>query len=187
VRAILQSLPRDVLFVLRSNSLVRGLNAELGQVSGTRFRIFGSSAVVGLSMTTEGPLPPPYFLGEMRDFSVVLPPEAGGGRVIQRRRKDEMLRFPHAPVNTSTAAEAFLFGGEKRPVYSEIRRRILVADLRLRLYIVDKAMEALVAINDWLVRRKGRDEAMQKLLEKELQVSLGGDDEGQKKEGRKAG
>lgn len=132
-------LPRDILFVLRSNALVRGLCSELGTGVGFRFRIFGSSAVTGLSMPKLDSLPPAYFLEEIRDYSLVTP--GLPGRVIQPRRKVEMLRMPDASVNKATAAEAFLFTKEKRPVVKELRRRLTVLDMRMRVYLMDWLIE----------------------------------------------
>jgi len=146
LKKLIEALPRDVLFVLRSNSLVRSLNTELGANVGTRFRIFGSSAVVGLSMPTPSFLPSSaYFLEEIRDYSQVQP---GGGRVLQKRRKSEMINNPGASLNKSTASEAFLFssgGRDRRGAWwrdwKEVRRQVVVADLRLRLWVVDAAIE----------------------------------------------
>jgi len=146
LKKLIEALPRDVLFVLRSNSLVRSLNTELGANVGTRFRIFGSSAVVGLSMPTPSSLPSSaYFLEEIRDYSQVQP---GGGRVLQKRRKSEMINNPGASLNKSTASEAFLFssgGGDSRGAWwrdwKEVRRQVVVTDLRLRLWVVDAAIE----------------------------------------------
>lgn len=146
---LIQSLPRDVLFVLRSNSLVRSLNTELGANVGTRFRIFGSSAVVGLSTPTPSSLPPSaYFLEEMRDSCRIQP---GVGRVLQKRQKRDLITNPEASLNKSTASEAFLFssaggfGVDKRGVWwrdwKEAKRQILVIDLRVRLWMVDAAIE----------------------------------------------
>lgn len=158
LQKLIQALPRDVLFVLRSNSLVRSLNTELGANVGTRFRIFGSSAVVGLSMPTPSSLPPfAYFLEEMRDSCRVQP---GGGRVLQKRRKCELVSNPGASLNKSTASEAFLFssaGGvevDRRGVWwrdwKEVRRQMMVADLRVRLWVVDAAIEWALWARAWL-------------------------------------
>lgn len=149
LKNLIQGLPRDVLFVLRSNSLVRSLNTELGANVGTRFRIFGSSAVVGLSLPTQEMLPEAYFLDEIRDYSQ---PLLGGGRVLQKRRKCEILNNPTASLNKATASEAFMFTGEKRPLLKEAARQLAVADLRLRVWIMDAAIEWFM----WLrARAKG--------------------------------
>ena len=101
-------------------------------------------------MPTVDPLPPAYFLEEIRDYVQVLPPSAGGGRVLQKRRKAEMLCRPDAPVNTSTASEAFLCSQEPRPIYKEIRRQIAVADLRARVWLIDQSIEWFQYIRGWL-------------------------------------
>lgn len=93
-------------------------------------------------MPTPGALPPAYFLDEIRDYSQVT---AGvPGRVLQRRRKAEMLRMPEASLNKATAAEAFLFTREARPLLKELRRQLVVADLRLRIWAVDYLIEWLL-------------------------------------------
>lgn len=93
-------------------------------------------------MPTLTVLPPAYFLDEIRDYSLVTP--GVPGRVLQRRRKAEMLRMPGASLNKATAAEAFLFTREKRPVLKELRRQLAVADLRLRIWAVDSLIEWLL-------------------------------------------
>jgi hypothetical protein len=125
VKELLSNLPRDVLFVLRTNALVRSLNAELGTQPGIRFRIFGSSAVVGMSIPPSTKPPDhAYFLDDVRDYTVVVPKEAGGGRVLQRRRKADFLNKADAGVNQPTASEAFLFSGERRPLAKEVMRQV---------------------------------------------------------------
>ena len=52
-----------------------------------------------------------------------------------------MLRMPDAPLNRSTASEAFLFQGEPRPVLKELGRQLALADLRLRLWLMDAGIE----------------------------------------------
>lgn len=124
---------------------MRSLNLELGAGIGQRFRIFGSAACYGSSMPTLLALPPAYFLDEIRDYSLVTP--GVPGRVLQRRRKAEMLRMPEASLNKATAAEAFLFTGEaRRPLLSikELRRQLAVADLRVRIWVVDSLIEWLL-------------------------------------------
>lgn len=101
-------------------------------------------------MPTVDPLPPAYFLEEIRDYVQVLPAAAGGGRVLQKRRKAEMIRRPDAPVNKSTASEAFLFSPEPRPIYKEIKRQIAVADLRARVWLIDQSIEWFQFIRGWV-------------------------------------
>ncbi|OQR98991.1 glycoside hydrolase [Achlya hypogyna] len=48
VTEFLETLPRDMLFVLRSTNLTRSLNKELGGTSRQRFHIFGKYAMKGL-------------------------------------------------------------------------------------------------------------------------------------------
>ncbi|KDO32818.1 atypical/ABC1/ABC1-B protein kinase [Saprolegnia parasitica CBS 223.65] len=48
VTAFLETLPRDMLFVLRSTNLTRSLNKELGGSSRQRFHVFGKYAMKGL-------------------------------------------------------------------------------------------------------------------------------------------
>lgn len=121
---------------------MRSLNLELGAGIGQRFRIFGSAACYGSSMPTLATLPPAYFLDEIRDYTLVTPGVLG--RVLQRRRKAEMLRMPEASLNKATAAEAFLFTGEARPLLKELRRQLAVADLRVRIWVVDSLIEWLL-------------------------------------------
>ncbi|TFJ81782.1 hypothetical protein NSK_007030 [Nannochloropsis salina CCMP1776] len=174
LKKLIESLPRDVLFVLRSNSLVRSLNTELGANVGTRFRIFGSSAMTGLSMPAPRVLPSQaYFLDEIRDYSHVLP---GGGRVLQKRKKSEMLNRPEAPLNSSTASEAVLFSSYTRPsLWKEVQRQVMLTDLRLRLWLVDAAFEWMT----WLRRRiPSNAQALpvtvggEKMVERQLHVDL---------------
>lgn len=142
MKNLIEGLDRDILFVLRSNGLVRGLNMELGAGVSARFRIFGSSACYGLSMPMLAALPPAYFLEEERDYTLVTPGITG--RVLQRRRKAEMLRMPEASLNRATAAEAFLFSSEtekRRPLLKELQRQLTVADMRLRVWVVDALIE----------------------------------------------
>lgn len=180
LKKLIESLPRDVLFVLRSNSLVRSLNTELGANVGTRFRIFGSSAMTGLSMPAPRVLPSQaYFLDEIRDYSQVLP---GGGRVLQKRKKSEMLNRPEAPLNSATASEAVLFSSYTRPsLWKEAQRQVMLTDLRLRLWLVDAAFEWMT----WLRRRiPSNAEALpvtvggEKMVERQLHVDL--EEEGDK-------
>jgi hypothetical protein len=92
VRELLSNLPRDVLFILRTNALVRSINSELGAPTGSRFRIFGSSAVKGLSIPDDITTPEQsYFLSEIRDYVQRLP---DGGFVLQKRTKAEILGRP---------------------------------------------------------------------------------------------
>lgn len=139
LRQLIEGLPRDILFVLRSNTLVRSLNTDLGAGVGARFRIFGTSASLGLSMPQLAASVPPYFLDEERDFSLVAP--GLPGRVLQRRRKAEMLRMPNASLNQATAAEAFLFTDRRQPVLQELRRRLAVADMAVRVWAMDSLIE----------------------------------------------
>ncbi|OQR81856.1 glycoside hydrolase [Thraustotheca clavata] len=48
VNEFLETLPRDMLFVLRSTNLTRSLNKDLGGTSRLRFHVFGKYAVKGL-------------------------------------------------------------------------------------------------------------------------------------------
>mmetsp|Transcript_18169 Transcript_18169/g.35692 ORF Transcript_18169/g.35692 Transcript_18169/m.35692 type:complete len:624 (+) Transcript_18169:219-2090(+) len=48
INKFLESLPRDLLFVMRSTNIVRSINLGLGGTSRLRFRIMGESAVRGL-------------------------------------------------------------------------------------------------------------------------------------------
>lgn len=179
VRELLSSLPRDVLFVLRTNALVRSINAELGTHSGTRFRIFGSSAVKGLSIPLSArPPEDAYFLSEIRDYSQRLPDK---GRVIQKRTKAEILSHPHASVNQPTAAEAFLFGQEGLPRLKEIRRQLLVADLRLRVWLVDAGIETA----SWLSNRWRETKALvgEQLVVEQLKVQVEEGEQQQQQDG----
>jgi hypothetical protein len=142
LRILIEGLPRDILFVLRSNSLVRSLNSELGAGVGTRFRLFGSSACYGLSMPQLAALPPAYFLEEIRAYSQVTP--GVPGRLLQPRRKVEMLRMPDASLNKATAAEAFLFTSERRPLLQEARRQLTTAHMRVRIWVVDSLIELVL-------------------------------------------
>ncbi len=168
---MIEGLPRDVLFVLRSNSLVRSLNSELGAGVGSRFRIFGSSACFGLSMPYLESLPPAYFLSELRAFSLVVP--GVPGRVLQQRRKVEMLRMPEASLNKATAAEAFLFTRERRPLLQELRRQLTVADMRLRIFAVDSLIELLLWARrtSHLVSPEPPQPKGEELAEKQLHMS----------------
>lgn len=121
---------------------MRSLNLELGAGIGQRFRIFGSSACYGSALPTLDALPSAYFLDEIRDYTLITP--GVPGRVLQRRRKAEMLRMPEASLNKATAAEAFLFTGEARPFLKELRRQLAVANLRLRIWVVDSLIEWLL-------------------------------------------
>lgn len=145
---------------------------------GTRFRIYGSAAVVGLSV----PLPSDeqwkdeaYFLEEIRDYSQVLP--NGHGRVLQQRRKMEMLTLPDAPLNRSTAAELFLFQEDTRPVLKEIRRILAVWDLRVRVWMIDSSLEWLlwvkkaVATKTPLDVKEAEEEKGEKMVQKELHIN----------------
>ncbi|GBG32169.1 ABC1 family protein MCP2-like [Hondaea fermentalgiana] len=53
INKFLESLPRDLLFVMRSTNIVRGINLALGGTSRLRFRIMGESAVRGLLYPTK--------------------------------------------------------------------------------------------------------------------------------------
>lgn len=50
VNRFLQSMPRDILFVVRSMNLVRSLNLSLGGTSRDRFRVLGECAIRGLEL-----------------------------------------------------------------------------------------------------------------------------------------
>jgi hypothetical protein len=73
-----------------------------------------------------------------------------------------------ASVNQPTAAESFLFGGERLPRLRELRRQLLVADLRLRVWLIDGVME----LGTWLLRWRDRRRASQLLGEQMLQEQL---------------
>lgn len=52
VNEFLESLPRDLLFVLRTNSIVRSVNHRLGGSSRERFLAYGRSAMRGLTLSS---------------------------------------------------------------------------------------------------------------------------------------
>lgn len=104
MRELLSNLPRDVLFILRTNALVRSINSELGAPTGSRFRIFGSSAVKGLSIPDDITTPEQsYFLSEIRDYVQRLP---DGGFVLQKRTKAEILGRPQVGFQSPHKSEA---------------------------------------------------------------------------------
>ena len=55
INRFMQSLPRDMLFVLRTNDIVRSLNKSLGGTSRSRFITMGEWAVRGLAVENVGP------------------------------------------------------------------------------------------------------------------------------------
>jgi len=69
VNKFLESLPRDLLFVLRCTNIVRSINLSLGGTSRLRFRIMGESAVRGLEVQN----PPQIIFDEMARANTVLP------------------------------------------------------------------------------------------------------------------
>lgn len=115
--------------------------------------------------------PPAHFLEEERDYSLVTP--GVPGRVLQRRRKEEMLRMPTASVNEATAAEATK--GKRRPLLEELRRQLAVADMRLRVWMIDGLIEWALWLRSTAARApqpKGEELA-------EKQLHLTDDNEGQ--------
>ncbi|CAM9664002.1 unnamed protein product [Chrysoparadoxa australica] len=87
VNVFLESLPRDMLFVMRTGDLVRSLNRELGATSRQRLKILYQSALSGLALP-----------------NVELP--LGEGTVEHELQLPRKLVNPKAPVNMLTASEA---------------------------------------------------------------------------------
>lgn len=101
----LESLPRDMLFTLRSGDLVRGLNKELGGTSKMRLETLGEAAIRGLYI----PNPPP---SEKVKY-VSLPPSADKEKDFRLTMQAAGIRCPapleladpYAPVNQIVSSE----------------------------------------------------------------------------------
>uniref|UniRef100_A0A7S2V1K6 ABC1 atypical kinase-like domain-containing protein n=1 Tax=Fibrocapsa japonica TaxID=94617 RepID=A0A7S2V1K6_9STRA len=53
VNVFLRSMPRDMLYVSRSNNLIRSINRQLGGTSRERLKVFAECAVKGISLPVE--------------------------------------------------------------------------------------------------------------------------------------
>eukprot|EP00611_Tribonema_gayanum_P025495 TRINITY_DN5810_c0_g1_i2.p1 TRINITY_DN5810_c0_g1~~TRINITY_DN5810_c0_g1_i2.p1 ORF type:complete len:579 (+),score=204.31 TRINITY_DN5810_c0_g1_i2:150-1886(+) len=131
VNSFLERLPRDMLFVLRTSDLIRGLNKDLGGTSQQRLRLMGEAAIRGLNL----PNPPPdTFIPyahppHNRETALRLQMEAAGIRFPP----PPQLVWPGAPVNKLVSSEM----GYKSPALSSAWD---LARLRLGLWIADSTM-----------------------------------------------
>jgi len=54
INSFLESLPRDMLFVMRTGDLVRGINKDLGGTTSKRLICFGEAAIKGINLKNPG-------------------------------------------------------------------------------------------------------------------------------------
>ena len=117
---IIQGLPRDLLFVFRTNSLVRSVNYALGVHNRNRFSTFGKSAALGVTIPADLTIPKEgYFLYERRPVQKIVanklgiktesdegfPKDFQNNNDIVYIAKKDLLSSPNAGVNHTCIAE----------------------------------------------------------------------------------
>jgi aarF domain-containing kinase len=130
VNAFLEALPRDMLFVLRTGDLIRGLNKDLGGTSRQRLTTMGQAAIRGLSLPNAVPnkfVEAPHnreadFRHFLANAGIACPPELD-------------LAHPQAGVNQLVSSEVGM-KASRLAWWS-------ILNLRIRLWVLDAALNAL--------------------------------------------
>lgn len=149
----LKQLPRDLLFVMRSTNIVRGLNKALGGTSRERFKILGESAVRGLALS---------------DVSQTSSNSALVQKAIKVFEEDEDNRtlLMDAPYRVNLPVESEIIADRRKPVLEWLEV------LKLRTYVeaIDWTMQLISALHS-LNGGLDRTVSMEALIDPEV-ISL---------------
>lgn len=120
VNRFMQSLPRDMLFVLRTNDIVRSLNKSLGGTSRSRFITMGEWAVRGLSIPNV--------------------PSDSLENIFLCSTGSWLPSSLNRPINKSVDSECekWISNKHRKGLYDQLEQSTCVLMLHIRLWFIDK-------------------------------------------------